>query len=281
MIAYHQMASINRYLACVNSQWKHGIGLNCIQQNLDQSHFGQVWEEFFKFYTWSQDDIRNWPNADCGYAGIITQGPCKANLVCEKWSYQWKDSSQFTCLENLKRSLFGQHSFNGELLSYLSELMKGEPCPNCGIIIIKISGCPHMVCQKCSYEFCWDWLGYYKDYQHLDGTPCPLRVFIIYPLMWFFLFWMNFKLCYSFTLLAVVQKAILCFAFEFIMSTLILMSLWIEVPLIDKVRRYKRYRPNYRGLWYKVSWLSTIFYPFLWASVISKIESSLNSFLPS
>jgi len=34
---------------------------------------------------------------------------------------------------------------SSEILSYFNQLIRGEPCPNCGIIIIKISGCSHMV----------------------------------------------------------------------------------------------------------------------------------------
>lgn len=42
-------------------------------------------------------------------------------------------------------------------------------CPGfgCGVPIEKESGCPHMICAKCQFEFCWDCLGEY-DADH-DG----------------------------------------------------------------------------------------------------------------
>lgn len=252
----------------VNSEWTHQIDFEFIQNNWNKQDIGFISDKYLQIYLNNTTDIRKWPNADWGYAGILGQLPCSDNLTWNKCSYQWKDPSQYTWLENIKRSVFGGQSFNGELLSYLSEVMKGEPCPNWGIIIIKISGCPHMVCQKCSYEFWWDWLGYYKDYQHLDGTPCPLRVFILFPIFWFFLAWINFKLCYSITLIATIQKSVLYFVFMLIMSTLILGSLWIEAALLKKLKIYKRHRPNYRGWGFKTTWAATILYPILWAAAI-------------
>lgn len=47
--------------------------------------------------------------------------------------------------------------------------MIAEPCPNCGVLVQKNGGCPHMMCSKCKYEFCWSCLGSYKRYRHAEG----------------------------------------------------------------------------------------------------------------
>lgn len=36
-------------------------------------------------------------------------------------------------------------------------------------MIQKNGGCPHMVCFKCKYEFCWTCMGHYRRYRHDEG----------------------------------------------------------------------------------------------------------------
>ena len=49
-----------------------------------------------------------------------------------------------------------------------------EPCPNfeCGVLIQKNGGCPHMKCAKCNYEFCWKCKGKFFAYSHEDAAAC-------------------------------------------------------------------------------------------------------------
>merc|ERR1712070_445540 len=47
--------------------------------------------------------------------------------------------------------------------------MISSPCPNCGVMIQKNGGCPHMNCGACKYEFCWMCMGHYKGYKHDPG----------------------------------------------------------------------------------------------------------------
>lgn len=53
-----------------------------------------------------------------------------------------------------------------EMESLALMLSMTKPCPKCGVRIEKNKGCPHMTCQKCSYEFCWGCMGPY----HTSGT---------------------------------------------------------------------------------------------------------------
>ncbi|CAF1310620.1 unnamed protein product [Adineta ricciae] len=55
-------------------------------------------------------------------------------------------------------------------------LMKhSKICPNCHSYIQKISGCDHMTCRRCGYQFCWQCLVNYRNIQryglgqHKDG----------------------------------------------------------------------------------------------------------------
>lgn len=48
-----------------------------------------------------------------------------------------------------------------------------QKCPKCGIEILKTSGCNHMTCSKCKYQFCWICRGQYSS-NHFDNpfSPC-------------------------------------------------------------------------------------------------------------
>jgi ariadne-1 len=49
--------------------------------------------------------------------------------------------------------------------------LKVKPCPNCGISIEKNSGCNHMTCNQCGYEWCWLCRGKFT-YTHYDSGQC-------------------------------------------------------------------------------------------------------------
>lgn len=59
--------------------------------------------------------------------------------------------------------------------NYVSWKKKNDvhKCPKCGIEIEKTSGCNHMTCSKCNYEFCWICGGKYSS-NHFDNpfSPC-------------------------------------------------------------------------------------------------------------
>jgi ariadne-1 len=45
-----------------------------------------------------------------------------------------------------------------------------KPCPKCKRPIEKNSGCMHMTCSQCRYEFCWLCMGDYRNHQKETGT---------------------------------------------------------------------------------------------------------------
>ena len=55
-------------------------------------------------------------------------------------------------------------------------MMRAQSCPQCGIAIIKDGGCPHMKCECCQSDFCWDCLRPYANGVHSDTryNYCPL-----------------------------------------------------------------------------------------------------------
>ena len=138
-------------------------------------------------------DIRICPNDKCGYAGIVDINAnterieCTQPLACSKCETTWRDPLQrepFSFLAILKGLIpLDYESFANNL----RKILIAEPCPNCGVMIQKNSGCPHMVCAKCKYEFCWTCLGHYKRYRHDIGMTkyCGQSVTV-----WFMLYFL-------------------------------------------------------------------------------------------
>eukprot|EP01087_Luapelamoeba_hula_P017506 TRINITY_DN5527_c0_g1_i1.p1 TRINITY_DN5527_c0_g1~~TRINITY_DN5527_c0_g1_i1.p1 ORF type:complete len:521 (-),score=79.55 TRINITY_DN5527_c0_g1_i1:6-1568(-) len=47
-----------------------------------------------------------------------------------------------------------------------------RPCPQCHAPIQKNSGCNHMTCVSCKYNFCWVCMGYFEGYDHFSKGKC-------------------------------------------------------------------------------------------------------------
>mmetsp|Transcript_26865 Transcript_26865/g.31018 ORF Transcript_26865/g.31018 Transcript_26865/m.31018 type:complete len:129 (+) Transcript_26865:323-709(+) len=115
-------------------------------------------------------DYRKCPRKDCNYIGTIDLKPCNDLLQCGKCRYQWPDPALYPFAKKACIKLQNFFSVESELFTNMQKVIKGEPCPNCGICIIKLDGCSHMVCGKCSHEFCWMCLGHFPSYVHAEET---------------------------------------------------------------------------------------------------------------
>ena len=56
------------------------------------------------------------------------------------------------------------------------EKNNAKSCPNCKIMIEKVSGCNHMTCKSCSFAFCWICLEKYESAHYTTG-PCAGKQF--------------------------------------------------------------------------------------------------------
>ena len=199
---------------------------------------------------------------------------CYEQLTWNLCGYKWKDITQLTLKDKMRKAIFGSYSIDSELLSYFSEIIRGEPWPQWGIIIIKTGGWSHIICQKWSYEFCWEWLGYNKDYKHMSDTFCPLRQFIIFPLTFFWVCSLNIKLSFSFAAIEHIEKLLLHIVVMIMISMLILSTSLFELYFLNKLKRFKRFRPKYKGMQYKLTLFMIYFYPILWLSLIAYLYSN-------
>ena len=67
-----------------------------------------------------------------------------------------------------------------ESLQSMEEYAKNffiKKCPNCGIITEKSSGCNHITCSKCSYQWCWLCNEKYNDEHYNEGKCKNLQFY--------------------------------------------------------------------------------------------------------
>ena len=85
-------------------------------------------------------DYRKCPQANCDYIGTIDLKPCHELLQCEKCEYEWTDPALYPLCKRLSLKFQNLMSFNSDFFNNIQKVVRGEPCPNCGICIIKLEG---------------------------------------------------------------------------------------------------------------------------------------------
>ena len=121
------------------------VYLEPIQKEVDEQ-MQKINDKLLNLYISNSKDMRKCPASGCDGAGFIRLKACRENLVCEICSHEWREYGQSTFCEKVSMTIKGMFSLNGESFTNFRKLMKGEPCPNCGIVIDKDGGCSHMVC---------------------------------------------------------------------------------------------------------------------------------------
>lgn len=109
-----------------------------------------------KHYIINDSNVRTCPNSACGYAGSVDideftgRIECVTPLQCLKCETTWMDPLQeYTSGASWKRSLGRLSRFYETFANNLRKILVASPCPNCGVMVSKNGGCPHMKCAKC------------------------------------------------------------------------------------------------------------------------------------
>ncbi len=116
-------------------------------------------------YIMKSYNIKYCPKTRCGYAFAIGDNCDPDKLKCgnKKCKHKWCT----VCMKKWKRGHKKVCQGVTDLQKMVSKLddkkkaTKKKPsklCPHCSSLITKISGCPHMTCGWCSFEFCWNCL---------------------------------------------------------------------------------------------------------------------------
>ena len=192
--------------------------------------FGRFTDIMLNITAVHDSDFRKCPKASCNFIGTIDMKPCPDLLQWAKCEYQWADPVLYPIRKRLGIKFENFFSVDSEMVNNIQKVLKGEPCPNCGIWIIKLNGCSHMVCGKWQYEFCWDCLGHYPGYVHQTQTFCPIRKVIIYLAVFYFLFMsINDKICIRYPFLGDIEGVFFNWLAFFIVANLyfIISFIWI------------------------------------------------------
>jgi hypothetical protein len=108
----------------------------------------------------------------CDYIGFIDKArKCRDKVICSICNHSWLDPSlqPLSALSGVSKTILQFYNSDHELWSSIWKEMWSRECPKCKSPIEKNGGCPHMTCQKCSNEFCWNCMGSY--YNH-DSVYC-------------------------------------------------------------------------------------------------------------
>jgi len=132
----------------------------------------------------SQATCRWCPKPDCETAVIANpddpEFPC---ISCTKCSFQFcYDCScdwhpNLTCKENAKLN----KSSKDKKSEKWRKSHKVRKCDQCGMDIQKDSGCNHMKCTRCGYEFCWICMNQFTPDHYINSTCAGLQ-FTAHPI---------------------------------------------------------------------------------------------------
>ncbi|KAK4210314.1 hypothetical protein QBC37DRAFT_292741 [Rhypophila decipiens] len=168
------------------------ITLTELQEHISPPALEDIFEVALAFYVASQSSappdgqlVKYCPTPDCQqlYRACAPAAPQTSE------SNQPARSALFTCPTCQAVICTGCHTFSHEGLtceqeqemmlstSGYQELQKVKRelgikhCPKCGIMIEKIDGCSHVICEGCGVDFCWSCLKLYSGKLNENGVP--------------------------------------------------------------------------------------------------------------
>ncbi|KAM7217204.1 hypothetical protein V8F06_007387 [Rhypophila decipiens] len=154
------------------------ITLTELQEHISPAALEDIFEVALAFYVASQSTappdgqlVKYCPTPDCqqlyraSRSALFTCPTCQAvictgcrsfsheGLTCEQEQELMLSTGGYQELQKVKRELGIKH------------------CPKCGIMIEKIDGCSHVICEGCGVDFCWSCLKLYSGELNENGVP--------------------------------------------------------------------------------------------------------------
>jgi predicted nucleotidyltransferase len=162
-------------IPCPDPRCEETVSYTEIQRAVSAEHFHK-YEDFTLQAALSQDPNARWcPKPGCGNAMI--GDPEYSKMHCDRCHHEFC----FLCHDEWHQGTCEQFrewkQVNGKV-DEAYDLWRKEntrQCPQCRTAIEKNSGCNHMTCSHCQYQFCWLCGGKYtsKHFQLFNVFGCP------------------------------------------------------------------------------------------------------------
>eukprot|EP01100_Stratorugosa_tubuloviscum_P002073 TRINITY_DN1476_c0_g4_i1.p1 TRINITY_DN1476_c0_g4~~TRINITY_DN1476_c0_g4_i1.p1 ORF type:complete len:403 (-),score=140.97 TRINITY_DN1476_c0_g4_i1:102-1310(-) len=148
-----------------------------IKELIDPTLFAK-YEDFQLQVLLESEKFTRWcPKQRCGFA--VTVDETTNHIKCPRCAYEYC----FTCGNAAHPSItceeyaqWQAENGNADQEYATWALIHTKKCPNCLAAIEKNSGCNHITCLRCNYEFCWLCMERYNTGHYNDG-PCDGKQF--------------------------------------------------------------------------------------------------------
>lgn len=165
-------------LKCANPECNHPLAEDEVRALVNEDTFRR-YQQFYLLACLRKDPTVRW----CPKIGCETpiQGGNEENVrltcptcrteVCWLCNLEWHEGMSCKRAEKLVEKRKGTRAqYDKKAEKFIKK--NSRPCPNCKSPIQKNSGCNHMTCQHCRYEFCWVCMGHFEGYSHFDKGKC-------------------------------------------------------------------------------------------------------------
>ena len=238
-----------KHFLCPNLQCKKEYNIENLNNSLSKESLNIINDSLLTSYMQNTKDITSCPNSNCTYSGIIDlDSKCKNNLICEICKTEWRDSASYSLSEKVFQFCNAYREILSELPTIIYQETLTNFCPKCSISISKNGGCMHMICKKCSHEFCWDCM---QNYSGHNKKFCDINILVKSIILGFLLF--NFLLLTN--LFWAITSWLITIIWFLIQSAMYDLFVIILVIVCDSVRKKYLgvgYHSKYKGFQKKI-----------------------------
>lgn len=162
----------NDEIKCINHEWKSMLSYYKIITQLNTNEADKLNEAYNQVYFAQKSDIVACPWSGWNYIGYMPDKTCSSQMICEKWGYKWRLSSQMSIKDKSILMLRNMLFLHFETFSYLNDVIFGKPCPNWSIIIYKDGGWDKVTWTNWNHKFWWYCRGLHNNTDKSQNEDC-------------------------------------------------------------------------------------------------------------